>query len=278
MAGERRVTFRIETESGGEAFNLFFRSQDRDPWTGLHTTDATPAAPEDLPVSLALGGVYRLDGVNGPTGNMAAASRGGNAYQVRLKTAGGYGNWSPIFAVEYSPDVAGPLANVQDLIDEFGANRIVFKQPENAGLHRLLGKLLTYGMDRLRLDSGIRSLYESATRTDSESRMLGYLECLFAIVRALRHHLAPLKALGAHAPLWQEDSSNIRALATDIETEAKELLAEFEATVPDTVPAGPALPYLITGTFDPGTLTIPPSRKIMIGDERDDVPAGYEAV
>jgi hypothetical protein len=94
------ISITLGTPPGGvSAWNLQFSADDGVTWTPYSTSSATPSAPEDLAISLLASGVYLLDGINSPTGNMAAASAAGLLYEARWKNAAGYGNWGVAFGV-----------------------------------------------------------------------------------------------------------------------------------------------------------------------------------
>jgi hypothetical protein len=127
-------------------------------------------------------------------------------------------------------------------------------------------------MDEIRLDAGLSGLY-TGTRTAAQGRVLARAEETIAAWLALTRP-AVLRALGLHAPLDQETSTEIRELAASLRDDADRLLTLVGGTVETAETVGGALPLLITGTFEPGTLTIPPSEKLWNLDERDDRPAG----
>lgn len=103
MAGERVLKIRVVPEVGVTHFNVEF-SADALTWTPYSTASASPVTPEDLAVGLLdASSDYTLDGVNAPAGNEAAASIAGNWYHVRLKNAGGYGNYSSPFKIAEYP-------------------------------------------------------------------------------------------------------------------------------------------------------------------------------
>ena len=99
MPTARIVLITVPTAASTTHFNLRY-STNADDWTDYYTTGSTL---EDLAVAVLSSGVYTLDGLNSPTGNKAAASYLGNFYQIRLKSAGGYGNWSEPFRVSAYP-------------------------------------------------------------------------------------------------------------------------------------------------------------------------------
>lgn len=250
MANERRVSFEIATDADDTHFNIFYRSVDQDDWIGLYTTALPPAesAPEDLPKSLITSGVFFLDGINGPTGNMAAASRAGNQYRLRLRTSGGYGNSSPVFAVEYSPDTDGPLADVYDIIQLFRFRTTVFRYRENPEFHAFLAEHQVQAMDFIRLTAGIDELY-TGSRTSREARVLRRVEMLYAAAAAVRQ-AAFLKVHGIHAPLMAEDSERALALAAAWQTEGDLVLASLKRVLGITDPVA-GLPALGVGSLTP---------------------------
>lgn len=90
MSTARIIDLTITTTAATTAWNLQY-STDRITWSDFYTTGS---ALEDLSTSLLTSSVYTLDGINSPTGTKAAASYLGNWYRYRLKTTGGYGNYS----------------------------------------------------------------------------------------------------------------------------------------------------------------------------------------
>ena len=96
MAVARIVLFTVPTETSPATthFNIRYNTDGGTTWTDLNDGGGT-----DYAVALLSSGVYTLDGINSPTGNEAAASYAGNWYQLRLKSSGGYGNWSDSFKI-----------------------------------------------------------------------------------------------------------------------------------------------------------------------------------
>lgn len=221
MAVARFLTIEVGAEDDSTHFNLQYSADGRT-WLDYSTASSSPTSPEDLDVGELVAGVYTLDGINSPTGNAAVASQEGNWFRHRLKSAGGYGNWSAPFAPVAEGDADGPLADVADLIDEFGLLPLPFSVDEENDRHkRLLGRALTDAMDQHRLSETIDALY-TGTRTDAQGRVLARAERLRAASLALRRP-AILKALGMHEPLLQEESEAILALAADLAAQADEL-------------------------------------------------------
>ena len=96
MATARIVLFTVtvETSPATTHFNIRYNTDGGTTWTDLND-----GAGADIAVSALSSGVFTLDGINSPAGNEAAASYAGNWYQLRLKSSGGYGNWSDSFKV-----------------------------------------------------------------------------------------------------------------------------------------------------------------------------------
>lgn len=110
MANEQIVSLNLGAAPvGATHFNLYYSQDGGVTYLPFSTSQSSPAAPEDLSVGLLSGTTYTLDGINGPTGNMAAASQAGNLLKARWKTAGGYGNPSvPVVEVRSLPSPGWP--------------------------------------------------------------------------------------------------------------------------------------------------------------------------
>ena len=96
MAVARIVEFTVpvETSPATTYFNIRYNTDGGTTWTDLNDGGGV-----DISVSALSSGIYTLDGINSPSGNEAAASYAGNWYQLRLKSASGYGNWSDSFKI-----------------------------------------------------------------------------------------------------------------------------------------------------------------------------------
>lgn len=247
MSTPRIVALTLDLD-GATEFNIRFRQTGAPTWTDYYTTGSTL---EDLSSALLDGDVYTLDGINGPTGNMAAASYGGNEYQARRKTAGGYGNWSAPAAVEWSPVSDGPLANPAGLLRDFLDLKAALDFPSQEEAHAYAAGLLADASDEVRGYPGVDAVYTGGP-TALQTRQLARIERYMATALALEK-AAVQRATGTHAPLLFEESADLQALAEYFRGQSERLLTSFT----DALGGGTAT----LGDIETGTLTLPFSER-----------------
>lgn len=266
MPDARVVTIAVATESDPVTthFQLQF-STDGSSWTPYHTSSTSPSSPEDLTVALLSSGVYTLDGVNAPAGNQEAASREGNWYRLRLKSAGGYGNWSAGFKAAAEPDDDGPLSDVAQLRLDFASARIALDFETEAEADAFLGTALTDAMDELRDQEAIDDLY-TGTRTNAQGRLLARGERFLALALLLER-AATMKATGTHAPLLVEDSESVWSLADRYRERAAGVLARLSS---ETTATPFALPAAGSTTFTRLSAARDPLERLDLLDEARD--------
>lgn len=265
----RIIRLTISPPATATHFQIGFSADRGATWTPFDPAAAAPSAYADIAVASLSSGVYTLDGINSPAGNQAAASRAGNLYRYRLKTAGAYGNWSHPFGAVEDTDTYGPLADPEDVLQETGLRResLALAWPE---VERLLMQLLTDAMDEHRLDAEIDGLY-TGTRTAAQERLLARAErCRAASL--LLGRPAVLRALGDHPPLLMEDSADLTALADRLAAEADALVRKVAAgSATETVPF--ALPRVGAGTFTFTSADRTPADRMALQDESDGISA-----
>ena len=231
MPTTRVLTFAVPIGASDTHFNVQFRATAAATWTNYSTASATPTDPFDLAVALLDADEnYTLDGINSPSGNEETASSAGNEYRHRLKSAGGYSNWSPVFRVGDEPDSDGPRADLAQIIQEFALIGVEFDLDAGEEVDALLSRILTEEMDRLRVTETIGTLYTGGAATSAQVRLLGVAE-RYGTVAALLESSAALKAMGLHAPLLVEDSESVLAVAEYYRGKAKEIVKLLEASV-----------------------------------------------
>lgn len=263
------ITVPVETSPVTTHFQIQYNTDGGATWTAYN-----PGAGADISVSTLSSGVYTLDGINSPTGNTAAASYAGNWYQLRLKSSGGYGNWSDAFKIEDEPDDDGPLADISDVWEEFAvladqtgvSNGWAYTSEEIRD--RIISRLLTDAMDEMRADSSVDTLY-TGTRTSAQGRALAQIERLLAVSKALNRPMT-MKALGIHEPVLMEDSDSLRELSTYFRDQAYDLLSRLLSGT-STRPF--AMPSVGSSTYTRTSSDRSPSERISLIDERDDIAA-----
>lgn len=111
MAG-RIVNITLGTvPAAATAFRLQFSTVPAAPWTAFSRSSASPTVPDTLDVDLLDATVYKLDGLNNPTGNMEAASAAGIWYEAAWQENGIWGNWTvPPFWQEATHAAGYPTA------------------------------------------------------------------------------------------------------------------------------------------------------------------------
>jgi hypothetical protein len=175
--------------------------------------------------------------------------------------------------------VSAPLSSAEDLRLCFGLLPLAFAWDEDEGqLDELLGPLLLKAMDEARIYSiVVDGLYDSATRTASQTRVLGEIEKNLAAAAALRRPRV-MKALGIHEPLQMESAAEIAEEADRLRADAYTLLANLTASVGDTTRTVPfARPAFGASTFTHAEGDRTPSERNLLADETDDV-SSYDLV
>lgn len=284
MPDPRIVQIHVLPEAGTTHFQLEFSTAlgspgatDAAAWVPYDPTHASPTVPFDLPVSLLDASYYYLlDGINGATGNAAAASVG-PLYRLRLQNAQGYGNWSQGFAASAVQAVVGAYYSptAADIKRRTGVNRLI-DQVTDAQLDATLLLLLP--------DAELRSalavtpeFFDSTTLTARQVTALQVAVSKRTGAEYLRG-IATEKVTATHSPLLMETAAAILAAADalEVEAEAYDRLAVGAPAVDGDggtgVVVGP-IPTLTAGTFEPGSLVYTPAERLAQLDERDDIPA-----
>jgi hypothetical protein len=265
------ITVEVETSPVTTHFQLRFNVDGSTTWTGYDPSNASPSVPADVSVStLDASSVYTLDGVNSPTGNTASTSYAGNWYQLRLKSAGGYGDWSVPFKIGNEPDDNGPLADAADLLADFADLKVALDFDAQEQADDFMARLLTDAMDYLRGSPTIETLY-TGTRTNAQTRRLSRAERYQAVSMACEKAMVQ-RATGVFAPLLFEASADLRALAEYFQNKADGLLSIFQTG--STPPPGKpfAKPACSSGTFSyTSGVDRTPSERNLLTDERDDI-------
>jgi len=151
----------------------------------------------------------------------------------------------------------------------------------SAALDQELYKLLPAARTVSRLRVGA-AVFDSATLTADAAYAL-QVAVAFRTGAAYLRGLASLKATGTPAPRLMEEAAALREQADKFDggddpatgqAAIYEDLAvgETPSSTTETLRAG--TPFLLTGTYDPGSLTWRPSERLGSLDERDDRPAG----
>lgn len=241
------ITVPVEVSPATTFFQIRFNVDGSVTWTGYDPGNASPSQPADINVSTLSAGVYLLDGVNGLGGNQAAASYAGNWYQLRLKSAGGYGDWSAPFKIVDEPDTAGPLADVAALLSDFADLKIALDFATQEQADEYAGGLLNDAMDALRVEPVLDTLYTGAATTAAQFRRIARAERYQAMSIALEKAMT-MKALGMQAPLLMEDSSRLEELSVYFQGKVNGLLVVFE-TGDAAAPMIFARPAVSSGTY-----------------------------
>jgi hypothetical protein len=172
------------------------------------------------------------------------------------------------------PGFAAPTARE---IKDLGGLGIAIENLDAPGLDAKLVRLRAFAETKVAF-AVTQAVFRSDDLSADEARALKLTVAQWTVIYYLRSPQAQ-EATGTEEALLM-DAGEIQALIADLKGEAAEVTGQvLEARQRASGNAAPTTvvpPLLITSTFDHGGIAVSPSRKLEMGDERDDIPAGWE--